>query len=106
MRKSYLQTLGASYFVKLIERVAEAETPIPELDDLLNRALDYLDENPLDLRAVRHFEKQLVGLLGIADGEHPPDYLLQDHFGLPKQRDEILSRLEKKKRMPTTATSE
>ena len=97
LRRSYLETLGASYFVKLIERVAEPETPIPELDDLLNRGLDYLDQTDIDLRAMLHFEKQLVGFLGIEDGQHPPEYLLQDHFGgLPKQREELIARLEKK----------
>ena len=96
LRRNYLQTVAASYFVKMIDRVAEPETPIPELDDLLNRGLDYLDKTDFNLRALLHFEKQLASFLGIEDGQHDPEYLLQDHFGeFPKQRGELITRLEK-----------
>ncbi|MDF1754360.1 MAG: recombination protein O N-terminal domain-containing protein [Verrucomicrobiales bacterium] len=94
LRRSYLQTLGASYFVKLINRGAESETPIPELDDLLNRALDYLNGTDVNLRAVHHFEKQMADILGISHPETEPVTSLADHFGsLPDQREELMKRL-------------
>ena len=53
IRQSYLSTLTAAYFVRWIEIVAERETPIPELADLLVRGLNYLDRSGADLKAVR-----------------------------------------------------
>ena len=91
IRNSYSQTLAASYFVKLIERVAEAATPIPDLADLLGRALNYLDQNQPDSHAVLHFEKELARCLGIEHPTRTPAASIIATFGkLPKQRDELL----------------
>jgi DNA repair protein RecO len=65
LRQGYLKVLAASYFVKLIEGVAERETGIPELHALLTRALDYLESHQPDLRAVSHFESELARALGL-----------------------------------------
>lgn len=95
LRRSYQQTLTASYFVKLIEKATEAATPIPEFDDLLNRALGFLDKNEVNLKAILHFEKQILLLLGIeVEGNDPPQ-TLNHHLtgGIPKQRDELIKRL-------------
>lgn len=97
IRKSYLRTLGAGYFAKLVERSAEPESPIPELDDLLSRALNFLDQNETTPKAVHHFENELTKLLGISDhGQSAAHRLLADFFvnGLPKQREELFNRLE------------
>lgn len=94
LRRSYLQTLAASYFVQLVGRVAEPDTPLPEIADLLERGLDYLDEKEADWRAVLHFEKQLAGFLGVAEPGVDPIRSLDDVFGkLPKQRGELEDRL-------------
>lgn len=94
LRNTYLQTLAASYFVRLIDRVAEAETPIPEIADLLDRGLNYLEENDADRRAVLHFEKQLVQSLGIAAQDSSPVTTISAQFGaIPSQREELMSRL-------------
>ena len=65
LRADYLRTQLAAYFVELIELVTEAEHPVPELFDLLLRALGYLDGGRPTQRAMLHFEKELVRLLGI-----------------------------------------
>ncbi|MDF1811081.1 MAG: DNA repair protein RecO [Verrucomicrobiales bacterium] len=94
LRRSYVQTLAASYFVKLIDKAAEPETPIPELEDLLNRGLNYLDSTDVDLRAVTHFEKQTALILGIVHPQINPLESLENHFGnLPGQRGELIKRL-------------
>lgn len=91
IRDSYLQTLAASYFIKLIERVAESATPIPDLSDLLERALEYLDQNRPDNNAILHFEKELARCLGIEHPTRTPAASISNTFGkLPKQRDELL----------------
>lgn len=95
LRKSYRQTLAASYFVKLIDRAAEPATPIPELDDLLNRALNYLNDTEADMKAVLHFEKQLAEILGVINPQSDNATSLLNHFGnLPKQREELVKRLQ------------
>ena len=94
LRRNYLQTLAASYFVKLIDRIAEPEAPIPEITDLLDRGLDYLDENIADLRAVGHFEKQLAQFLGVLEAGVEPIRSVGELIGnLPKQREELIERL-------------
>jgi DNA repair protein RecO (recombination protein O) len=93
LRRNYLQTLAASYFVKWIDLVAEDGTPLPDLADLLDRGLDYLDTRDADLRAVRHFEKQLAEFLGVAETGTEPHRCLARHFGgLPPQREELFGR--------------
>lgn len=94
LRRNYLQTLAASYFVALVERVVEPETPMPEIADLLDRGLDYLDTRDADRRAVRHFERQLAGFLGILEAETEAIRCIGDHFGgIPSQRSELEARL-------------
>jgi DNA repair protein RecO (recombination protein O) len=94
LRKSYAQTLAASYFVKLVERVSEPETPLPEIADLLDRGLNFLEENDVTHRSVGHFEKQLAGFLGVVEPGVDPIQCLADVFGtMPKQRGELLERL-------------
>ncbi len=91
IRDSYVQTLAAAYFVKLIEQVAESATPIPELTDLLERSLGYLDQNRPTQRAVLHFEKELARCLGIVHPSRSPAISISNTFGkLPKQREELL----------------
>lgn len=94
LRRNYLQTLAASCFVKWIDLVAEVGTPLPDLADLLDRGLDYLDGHDADVRAVRHFEKQLGGLLGVAEpGEDPSRCLARLCGSLPPQREELMARM-------------
>ncbi len=89
-----MQTLAASYFVKWIDLVAESGTPLPELADLLDRALDYLDGSEADLRAVRHFERRLADLLGVAEPGIEPHRCLARHLGgTPPQREELIERI-------------
>lgn len=94
LRKNYLQTLAASYFVKLVDRVSEPETPLPEIADLLDRGLNFLEENDADWRAVNHFEKQLAQFLGVVEPGVEPIRSLGDIFGkMPDQRGELEGRL-------------
>jgi DNA repair protein RecO (recombination protein O) len=65
LRTDFPRTQLAAYFVELIELVTEAEHPVPELYGLLLRALGYLDTGKATLRALLHFESELVRLLGI-----------------------------------------
>lgn len=98
LRESWLRVLAASYFVRLIEQVAEPATPIPELFDLLTRALDYLDGRDPDMRAVIHFERELARCLGI----HTPaggaaiQAIRQMYHSLPPQRQKLLAALQDK----------
>jgi DNA repair protein RecO (recombination protein O) len=91
LRLDYPRVALASYFVELIELVTEPEHAVPELFDLLGRALHYLSEHPADRRALEHFENQLVRLLGIAN----PDVTAATAIGrtyhhLPKGRPDVL----------------
>lgn len=69
VQASYARVLCASYFVKLLEAVAESETPVESLHDLLRRALDYLTAHEPTRKAVVHFEKELARDLGVDSGE-------------------------------------
>lgn len=94
IRAAYLNTLAAACFVRWVELVAERETPIPEIADLLRRGLDFLDRSPADLRSLLHFEKQLADRTGILRVGTPPAGLLAETFGgCPRQREELIRAL-------------
>ncbi|MCC6883152.1 MAG: DNA repair protein RecO [Verrucomicrobiales bacterium] len=94
LRASYPQSLAAAYFVKLIEQVAEPGLPVPELEDLLERGLNYLASKAPDWRAIRHFERQLAEALGLGGPEHPAAEVIRQTFGeLPAMRWELRDRL-------------
>ena len=67
IRQSYLKTQTASYFVELVEICTEPEHPSPELFQLLQRAVRFLDQNEPSVRAVCHFENELARLAGVHD---------------------------------------
>lgn len=91
LRDSYLQTLAASYFVQLLDLVAEPETPIAPLHDLLVRGLDYLEGARPDHRAVLHFETQLAESLGVLDPACSAARTLAGlYHRLPPIREELL----------------
>jgi DNA repair protein RecO (recombination protein O) len=87
---------AAAYFVRLIERVTETDTPTPELWDLFRRALDYLNAQPATRLAVEHFERETARFTGLgggagADAGHAA---LAAAFGGPiAGRAELLARL-------------
>lgn len=90
IRAAYLNTLAAACFVRWVELVAERETPIPDIADLLRRALDFLDRKPADWRAVLHFERQLAEMTGIFEpGAVPAESLATSFGGRPAQREEL-----------------
>lgn len=94
LRRNYLQTLAASYFVKLIDLVAEDGTPLPELADLLDRGLNYLEDHDADQRAIVHFERQLTESLGVLEPRREPVRSIREHFGnVPPQREELMQRI-------------
>ena len=66
VRSEYERVSLASFFVELIELVTEPEHAVPEVSDLFRRALRHLDGNAASLRALEHFESELVRILGIA----------------------------------------
>ncbi|MEM0968779.1 MAG: recombination protein O N-terminal domain-containing protein [Verrucomicrobiota bacterium] len=93
IRNSYESTLAAAYFVRWVEIVSERETPIPELADLLRRALDFLSEKPLSRKAVNHFEMELARFCGLGEGlEAPVKALAEMHDQVPAQLAELRKR--------------
>jgi DNA repair protein RecO (recombination protein O) len=67
VRSDYLRVAFAAYAVELVELVTEADHPVPEIYDLFQRALGYLNTEPPTRRALEHFENELAGLLGIRE---------------------------------------
>lgn len=92
LSRSYKCTLMASYFCQLIEQVVEPDSPVPELHDLLTRALDYLCEAEPDSRTLLHFEKRLAEEIGLLGGAVAPIRAIENHFGhrAPKHRADLL----------------
>ncbi len=95
LQKRWLRLLAAAYFVKLIELVAERETPIADLHDLLTRALDYLDRQDPDTRAVVHFERELTRCLGMHTdtGGAAIQAIRQLTHAVPAQRQKLMDAL-------------
>jgi DNA repair protein RecO (recombination protein O) len=95
VRKNYRSVQLASYFVELVELVTEPDHAVPEIYDLLKRALDYLDANAPTKRALLHFESELTRVLGVQNKNAPsPAQAIGQHCGrLPQGRQELLLRL-------------
>ncbi len=90
IRRSYVSTLAAAYFVRWIEMIAEPEASIPQLAELLQRALDYLNEEPPSRRVVERFEMRLAQFTGLYEPGRDPVQDLADNFGsIPAQREEL-----------------
>ncbi len=72
IRLDYGRVEMAAYFVALLELCVEPEQPVPELFDLMSRALRYLAGNAPTLRALTHFEGELARLLGVETADPSP----------------------------------
>lgn len=100
IRKNYLRTQAAAYFVELMEICTERDHHEPELFHLLRRAFGYLDANDANLRAVTHFETELARITGVHTTEGTenakanPAFALGNLFGkLPLSRTPLLKSL-------------
>ncbi|HEY6070704.1 MAG TPA: DNA repair protein RecO [Chthoniobacterales bacterium] len=97
IRKNYLRTQAAAYFVELIEICTERDHHEPELFELLRRAFGYLDKNDPTLRAISHFETELARITGVHDEKKlkaDPAFALGNLFGrLPLSRTPLLKTL-------------
>jgi DNA repair protein RecO len=95
LRSSYLRVLAATYFCKLVELVAERETPLADVHDILKLALDHLNTHEPTERLVVRFENKLCEHLGLGQVEQGGAALLHDTFHkvLPPQRQQLLDEL-------------
>jgi DNA repair protein RecO (recombination protein O) len=95
IQQDYLRLLAAAYFATLIEQVAEGDTPVEGLYDLLSRALDWLHDHQPTRKAVLFFEKEVASDLGIHGEEDisPIAAIGKVYHRLPEQREKLLRRL-------------
>ena len=103
IRRNYLRTQAAAYFVELIEICTERDHHEPELFALLRRAFGYLDTHNANLRAVVHFETELARIAGVHGTKsvgdavsfpYNPAFALGNLFGkLPLSRTPLLKTL-------------
>lgn len=94
LRKNYTSTLLAAYFCQLLEAAVEPEHPEPELHDLLVRALNHIETTDPSLKALQHFERELVRLLGVSHQQRDASVSLREVLGtLPASRDDLIGRL-------------
>jgi DNA repair protein RecO (recombination protein O) len=97
IRATYLRTQTASYFAELIELCTERDHCEPQLFDLLQRALVYLNSHQPNLRALTHFESEMARITGVHDAQRSkqtPAVALGALFGkLPRGRTALLKGL-------------
>jgi DNA repair protein RecO (recombination protein O) len=98
LRLDFDRVALASYFVELIELVTEPDHSVPEIYTLLQRAFGYLAAQPATLRALLHFESELVRLLGIQGqaGVTPAVAIGRAYQRLPMARPGLLRQLKAK----------
>jgi DNA repair protein RecO (recombination protein O) len=91
IRADHQKVRLASYFTELIDLVTEFEHAVPELYDLLMRAMAYLSTGAPTQRALLHFESELARLTGILDAGTAPSTTIGHVFGrLPAARPELI----------------
>jgi DNA repair protein RecO (recombination protein O) len=97
IRRNYLSTQVAAYFVELVEICTERDHREPELFALLVRAFRYLDSQDATVGAVTHFETELARIAGVHDSKRlksSPAFALGNLFGrLPLSRTPLLKML-------------
>ena len=94
LRTSYARTALAAYFGQLLERVVERDHPVPELFDLLARALDYLKGAPPSRKLLLRYERRVAERLGVGhEGANAAAALERAFGGLPKARSDCLTLL-------------
>ena len=97
IRRKYLRTQTAAYFVELIELCTERDHREPELFALLRRAFGYLDANDPNLRVAAYFETELARITGVHDTKlrkSDPAFALGNLFWrLPLSRTPLLNTL-------------
>jgi DNA repair protein RecO (recombination protein O) len=95
LRERYQRTLTAAYFTSLIELVAETETPIPELNALLIKALDWLADHEPIPAVVTRFEDRVAAIQGlVSEGNAGAAALLDTFHRLPPGRASLFSALQ------------
>lgn len=97
LRNSYARVLAATYFSRLIEMVAERESPLDGLHELLRLSLDYLEEHEPGAKLVQRYESKLCEELGLGIVQSGGAALLHDFFhrALPPQRELLLKEISK-----------
>ena len=87
--------LAATYLVRLIEMMVEREHPLPEVHDLLQKALDYLNTHEPSKALIERFELRLAEDLGVAtpDGKAAVALQMAVHHALPVQRKQLMQRI-------------
>lgn len=65
LRSSYGRVLAATYFSRLITQTVEPHAPVPDVYELLSKALDYLGEKDPTERLIARFEGRLAECLGL-----------------------------------------
>lgn len=94
LRSSYGRVLAATYFVKLVEMVAEPQSAVPGLFALLGKALDYLAEKDPSKDLIDRFELRVAEDLGVATAlNHGQSALFIEeafHRKLPVQRHQLM----------------
>lgn len=93
LRGSYARVLAATYFCRLVEMVAETETPLGAVHGLLELSLGYLNGHEPGLRLVERFEDRLcleLGLGEVAAGGGAGMLREVFHRPLPEQRAGLL----------------
>lgn len=71
IRAHFYNVALAAYFVELLDLATEIEHPVPELYDLLDRALRHLQDKQASKRALTHFEDEIAKNLGIQNPSIP-----------------------------------
>lgn len=81
----------AGYFAELVDRTTEPGQPVPEIHDLLVRALTHLGSAPASVRALVFFEEELCRQLGIFEASGSALVELERYCGkIPPSRNEVL----------------
>ena len=94
IKPGYLTLLSASYFAEVCDLFIEPSHPVPELFDLLNRALGFLRKNVPTRLAIEHFEKELAKALGIYDPSSSTlESLSRAGSSLPVSRKKLLEQI-------------
>jgi DNA repair protein RecO (recombination protein O) len=94
LRSSYGRLLAATYFTQLVQQAVEPHAPVPDVHELLTKALDFLAARDPEPRLLERFEARFAELMGLGQGQGSGKTLrlLEEisHRPIPTVRKELL----------------
>lgn len=79
----YPRQLAATYFYEVIARLVETDTPLDDLFEVYQKAIEYLEDHPPTPQLIERFERRIFANLGLPHDNQNIELTRQQHYARP-----------------------